>query len=94
MHFLPVQVFLKERELPQKAVLLLDNALRKSVLTKWWPHLCKVFVPSITAITQPTDQEVTASMKQHYQANLLRTFPDKDKSIVALWKKIMVLDAT
>jgi hypothetical protein len=38
------------------------------------------------------DQEVIASTKQHYQADLLRTLTDEDNSIIALWKKMTVLD--
>jgi hypothetical protein len=39
------------------------------------------------------DQGVFASMKRGYQADL-RALADEDISIIALWKRMMVMDAT
>jgi hypothetical protein len=39
------------------------------------------------------DQGVIASMKQRYEADLLRTVTDENSNIIALWKKTTVLDA-
>jgi hypothetical protein len=39
------------------------------------------------------DQGVILSMKQCYQADLLRTLANEDENIVALQKKMTVLDA-
>jgi hypothetical protein len=70
-HFVPeVWAFLKERGLPQKAVLLLYNAPshpRESILTSDNGLKVVVFAPplppNVTAIIQPMDQGVVASMK-------------------------------
>jgi hypothetical protein len=70
-HFLPeVRAFLKERRLPQKAVLLIDNAPshpKESVLTSDDGIILVKFLPpappNATAIIQPMDQEATVFMK-------------------------------
>jgi hypothetical protein len=36
----------------------------------------------------------SGSMKLHYQDDHLRSLSDEDDDIIALWKRIMVLDAT
>jgi hypothetical protein len=64
-HFVPdVQAFLKERGLPQKAVLLLVNAPshpRESILTSDDDLIIIKFCPpSVTANVQPMDQGVIA----------------------------------
>jgi hypothetical protein len=86
-HFVPeVQAFLKERGLPLKAVLLIDNDPshpRDSVLTSDDGLIIVKFLPpNVTAIIQPMDQGVIASMKQCYQADL-RTIADEGNSIIA-----------
>jgi hypothetical protein len=91
-YFVPeVQAFLKETELPQKAVLLLDSAPshpREGILTSNDDHIVVNFLPpNVTAILQPMNQGVIATMKRHFWADLLRTLADEDNSIKALWKK-------
>jgi hypothetical protein len=97
-NFVPeVQAFLKKEGLPLKAVLLLDNAPSHSrdsiptsddglVIVKISPH-------SVTAMREPRKQLVIACMKQCYWADLLRTLTEEDNSIIAMWKKILLLDA-
>jgi hypothetical protein len=97
-HFVPqVKAFLKERGLPQKVVLLLDNApshSRQSLLTSDDGLIIVTFLPpNVTAIIQPMDQGVIASMKCCYWAYLLRTFAAEDDNITASWKKMTVMDA-
>jgi hypothetical protein len=36
------------------------------------------------------DQGVIATMKQHYQADLLRTLANEDDNMTASWKKMTV----
>jgi hypothetical protein len=91
-HFVPeVWAFLKERALPQKVVLLLDNApchTRDSTLTSEYCLIIVQFLPSeVTAIIQPMDQAMIVSMKQCYRTGLLRNLADKDDTITGLWKK-------
>jgi hypothetical protein len=83
-----------ERGLPQKAVVLLDNAPshpRESVLTSDDGHY-KVFAHNVTAIIQPMVQGVIASM-ECYQAGLLRSLANENDTIIPSWKKMAVLDA-
>jgi hypothetical protein len=63
---------MKERGLPQNAVLLPDNAhsLRgDSALTSENGFI----IVNVTATTQPMDQVLNSLMKWHYWANLLTT---------------------
>jgi hypothetical protein len=66
-HFVPeVQAFMKERGLPQKGVLLLDNAPlhpRESIPTSNDGLIVKFLPPNATAVIQPMDQGVIISVK-------------------------------
>jgi hypothetical protein len=88
---------LKGRELPQKAVLLLDSAPSnptESILTSDDGLIVvKFLLPSVTAIIQPMDQRVIASVKQRYWSNLLRTPVNENDNIITLWKRVTVLIA-
>ena len=75
-----VREFLKSQGLPQKAVLVLDNAkshpseilLRSNdgkIVVKYLP-------PNVTALIQPIDQGVMTSVKCNYQSSILRKFKD------------------
>jgi hypothetical protein len=82
---------LKERGLPQKAEMLLDNApshARESKLTANDGLIIVKFLPtSVTDIIQPMNKGVIASMKYRYRADLLRTLASEDDSKIALSKK-------
>jgi hypothetical protein len=97
-HFVPeAQSFLKERGLSQKAVLLRDNAPShptESILTSNDVLIVVKFLPpNVIAVIQPMAQGVIVSMKRCYWADLLRNLADEDNNIMAVWKKITVLDA-
>jgi hypothetical protein len=61
----------------QDSILTSDNGI---IIVKFLP-------PGVTAIIQPTNQEITVSMKLCYHADLLRTTTNEDISIIALWEK-------
>jgi hypothetical protein len=52
---------------PRENIISSDNGL----------IIVKFFLPIVTVVIQLTDQEVIASMKQYYQADLLGTFASK-----------------
>lgn len=92
-----VRQFLKSSGLPQKAVLLLDNApshpdemLLKSddggISVKYLP-------PNVTALIQPMDQGVIASLKRNYRSSVLRKFIEEGNDLKTFFKNFSVLDA-
>src|SRR5699024_718128 len=64
--------FLESRNLPAKAVLLLDNAPVHPIDLKY-PGIEVVFMPPNTScLLQPMDQTVIKTFKSYYMRNLLR----------------------
>jgi len=92
-----VQSFLKNKGLPQKAVLLLDNAPshpHESILkTNDGLMVSKFLPPNVTSLIQPMDQGVLSSMKRLYRQKLLKTLVEEDDNLINFWKKMTVLDA-
>lgn len=96
--FVPqVKTHLQSLGLPQKAVLLLDNApshppeltLKSSdgqIFVKYLP-------PNVTALIQPMDQGVIATMKRHYRSGLLQIVSDEHSDLKTFWKNLTLLDA-
>lgn len=67
-----------------------------SELRKWCYRLTlDIGMPSVTFhwSVQPMNQCVFVSVQQHKLADNLRTFPDKDYSMAALWRNVTVMDA-
>jgi hypothetical protein len=60
---------------------------KESILTSDDGLIIEFLPPNVTAVIQPTDQEVIVSLKRRNQADLLRTLANEDDSIIALWKK-------
>lgn len=92
-----VRQFLKSKGLPEKAVLLLDNApshpdelLLKSengnIFVKYLP-------PNVTALIQPMDQGVIASLKRNYRSSVLRKFIEEGNDLKTFFKNFSILDA-
>uniref|UniRef100_H3AS01 HTH CENPB-type domain-containing protein n=1 Tax=Latimeria chalumnae TaxID=7897 RepID=H3AS01_LATCH len=95
-NFVPqVREHLKSKGLPKKAVLLLDNAPAHPNENVLRSNDGKIFVkyllPNVTALIQPMDQGVIATMKRHYRAGILQKHEGND--LKTFWKKLTVLDA-
>uniref|UniRef100_A0A0K0EBY7 HTH CENPB-type domain-containing protein n=1 Tax=Strongyloides stercoralis TaxID=6248 RepID=A0A0K0EBY7_STRER len=92
-----VKEFLKSKELPQKAVLLLDNASShptESILkTSDGFMVAKFLSPSVTSLIQPMDQGVISAMKRLYRSGFLMTLVEEDENLVDFWKKMTLSDA-
>jgi hypothetical protein len=92
-----VRDHLKSKGLPEKAVLLLDNApshLNESLLKS---DDGKIFVKNlpekVMTLIQPMDQGVISSMKHNYHSNLLQKYTDEGNDLKCFWKQFTVLDA-
>jgi DDE superfamily endonuclease len=89
--------FLKSKGLPQKAVLLIDNAPshpNETILkTNDGFMIAKFLPPNVTSLIQPMDQGVISSMKRLYRADLLKILAEEDDDLINFWKKLSVLDA-
>ncbi len=73
--FVPkVRTFLKLRGLPEKAILLLDNAPSHpdEETLKCGEIIARFLPPNVTSLVQPMDQGVLESLKKRYRKNLLR----------------------
>ena len=75
--FIPqVREHLKSQNLPQKAVLLIDNAPSLPGALRLKSEDGNIFAkflpPSVTALIQPMDQGVIASIKKKYRTKLLK----------------------
>ncbi|XP_064421026.1 jerky protein homolog-like [Latimeria chalumnae] len=97
-NFVPqVREHLTSKGLPKKAVLLLDNAPAHPNENVLRSNDGKIFVkylpPNVTALIQPMDQGVIATMKRHYRAGILQKHVDEGNDLKTFWKKLMVLDA-
>jgi len=73
-YILQVREHLKSQNLPQKAVLLINNVPSHLGVLKSINGNCfvKFLPPTITVLIQPMDLDVTASMKKNYRTSLHR----------------------
>lgn len=96
--FVPkVEKFLKENDLPRKALLLLDNAPSHPATDELTDGEIKtVFLPpNVTAVCQPMDQGVLEMMKRRYRKRLLQYLIaaiDNNEDYLATIKKVDMLD--
>ncbi|XP_060616128.2 jerky protein homolog-like isoform X3 [Anolis sagrei] len=94
--FVPsTEKFLKEKDLPRKAVLLLDNAPTHPDAEELQDGDIKaIFLPpNVTAICQPMKQGILVTLKRNYRRNLLSTMIDEIKGgqdIIEKLKRISV----
>lgn len=92
-----VRKHLKTKKLPEKAVLLIDNAPSHpstSVLKSSDGKFCAMFLPpNVTALIQPMDQGVIASMKRQYRTKLLMSKIEEGCDLKQFWKEYTILDS-
>jgi hypothetical protein len=96
--FIPsVRQHLKSLDLPQKAVLLLDNTPSHPNVDILKSEDGNIFVkylpPNVTALMQPMDQGVIKKMKTLYRKKLLQKLVTEGTDLLTSWKKMTVLDA-
>jgi hypothetical protein len=88
---------LKSKGLPEKAVLLLDNAPshpNESLLKSEDGKMFVKYLPAnVKALIQPMDQSVISSMKHIYHSNLLQKYTDEGNDLKCFWKQFIVLNA-
>ncbi|XP_045464241.1 jerky protein homolog-like [Harmonia axyridis] len=96
-HFIPeVRSFLRGQKLPQKAILILDNApchppaeeLRSSdgiIFTVYMP-------PNVTPLIQPMDQNILRLTKLHYRRSLLSQIVSQKENITDALKRLTLKD--
>jgi len=98
--FVPcVKKNLQEKNLPERAILLLDNASCHGTNAVLQTEDCNFqvmfFPPNATAILQPLDQQIIQSMKLRYRKNLLMDLASKrGTDIVAKLKEINLKDVS
>lgn len=100
MIFIQTEKFLVERNLPKKAILLIDNAPSHppadelSVITDDGTISVIFLPPNVTPLIQPMDQGIIRLIKLHYRNRLLtKLIADKINDIVISLKKVGILDA-
>lgn len=96
--FIPeVRLFLSDNNLPQKAVLLLDNAPShpsQSVLKSEDGNIFTMFFPpNVTSIAQPMDQGVIETMKRLFRKDLMMKLISENTDMMSFWKKLNIKDA-
>jgi hypothetical protein len=96
--FVPqVRKYLKSNDLPQKAVLLLDNAPshpNETILKSRDGNICVKFLPpNVTALIQPMDQGVISALKRNYRSTLLQKRIEEGNDLKTFWKGYTILDA-
>jgi hypothetical protein len=101
--FIPnVKKFLKEVNLPQKALLLIDNApshppeddiqhVDPNFRVLFLPPNCTALLP--ITLLQPMDQNLIQNIKVSYRKNLLHYISHKDNNMVQLLKSFNLKDA-
>lgn len=97
--FVPlVKKFLKESDLPQKAILLVDNAPSHPSIHSLESQgiTVKFLPPNTTSVIQPMDQGIIVSFKRHYRKNLLQEIllnsDENDVNLTNCLKKINMKD--
>lgn len=97
-HFLPqVEQFLKLKNLPRQAVLILDNASTNPDAQYIQDKEIKAIhlPPNVTSLIQPMGQGVLAALKKRYRRKLLSSLMlavEEGDDLVAELKKIDLLD--
>lgn len=96
--FVPqVRKHLDSKNLPMKAVLLIDNAPshpNTSVLKSSDGQIFAHFLPpNVTALIQPMDQGVIATMKRTYRTKLLLSKIEEGCDFKEFWKNYTILDS-
>ena len=104
--FIPsVRNYLQERKLPEKALLLLDNAPAHPstgvLQTEDGTIKCLFLPPNTTSLVQPMDKSVLENLKRRYRKELLKKLLLADESSGDLsevscfdfWKRLTVKDA-
>lgn len=96
--FVPeVRKHLDSKNLPNKAVLLIDNAPSHpctSVLKSSDRQIFAKFLPpNVTALIQPMDQGVIATMKRTYRKKLLLSKIEEGCDLKEFWKNYAILDS-
>ncbi|XP_053596143.1 tigger transposable element-derived protein 2-like [Microplitis demolitor] len=92
--FVPkVQIFLRQKGLLMKAILLVDNC-KSHVMLSVRDIKTEFFPPNITSIVQPMDQGILEILKRRYRARLVSTFVDAAKKGTAIpeYLKSITLD--
>uniref|UniRef100_A0A8C4TJD3 Jerky protein homolog-like n=1 Tax=Erpetoichthys calabaricus TaxID=27687 RepID=A0A8C4TJD3_ERPCA len=97
-HFVPaVRDHLRSKNLPQRAVLLLDNAPShpsKNVLKTSDDQIFVAYLPpNMTLLKQSMDQGVLEAFKQRYKKSLLRSVLEEDGDLREFYKKWTIKDA-
>ncbi|XP_066259645.1 jerky protein homolog-like [Euwallacea similis] len=97
-HFVPeVRCFLRAQKLPQKAILLLDNAPSHPPATELTTEDGMIFVkflpPNVTPLLQPMDQNILRLTKVYYRKSLLSSIVSSEEAIAVALKKISLKDA-
>lgn len=87
---------MKQEKLPQKALLLLDNARshpNETVLRSDDGNFFVVFFPpNVTSIAQPMDQGVIETMKRLYRKEVMMNLLD-EVDLMKFWKSFTIKDA-
>lgn len=91
--FVPaVRQFLETQNLPQRAILIVDNApshpsnLQDGDIRVWF------FPPNVTSIGQPMDQGVLENLKKKYRRKLLSSVLNSDENLVQKLKEVDMVD--
>lgn len=88
---------LDSKNLPKKAVLFIDNAPShpsESVLKSSDGNIFVQFLPkNVTALIQPMDQGVIATMKRMYRKKLLLSKIEEGCDLKEFWKSYSILDS-
>lgn len=95
--FIPeVKSYLKKENLPQKALLLLDNARshpnEAALRSDDGNFFVLFFPPNVTSIAQPMDQGVIETMKRLYRKELMMNLLD-EVDLMKFWKSFTIKDA-
>lgn len=94
-----MELFLKTKNLPQKAVLILDNApchhpvdelVKETGEGKIW---VLYMPPNVTPLIQPMDQNAIRLVKLHYKNSLLCKIIGSEDNIISVLKKLNLYDA-
>jgi len=90
-----VREHLKSQNLPQKAVLLIDNAPSHpdDLKLKDGNIFVKFLPPNVTALIQPMDKGVIASMKKNYRTSFLNKRFEEGNDLKSFWKDYTILDS-
>lgn len=97
-HFVPdVKTYLEQNHLPQKALLILDNAPthpNESILCTSDQQIKVKFLPAnVTSLIQPLDQGIIANLKCIYRSNLLQKLIENGNDFKGFCKSYTILES-